>query len=170
MMNDDSARATSDLPAIAFWRNIGIDDEQKVELVVSILRAHQLINGTIERALRPFDLGLTRFLALVSVMYADGGMRLSDLSTNILVHPTTVTVVVDQLVKQGLMRREPHPVDRRSTLAVITPSGRTVAEQASLALSEQNFGLPVLTRTKVSRLIFLLAELRAASADGWPVV
>jgi DNA-binding MarR family transcriptional regulator len=101
-------------------------------------------------------------------MYAEDGMRLSDLSANILVHPTTVTVVVDQLVRQGLMRREPHPADRRSTLAMITPAGRALAAQASLALSRQRFGVPELNRSQVSRLISLLAALLAASDDRWP--
>jgi len=41
-----------------------------------------------------------------------------------MVHPTTVTVALDQLEKRGLVRRKPHPTDRRTPLAVLTPAGQ----------------------------------------------
>ena len=39
----------------------------------------------------------------------------------------------DRLGEQGLITRGPHPTDRRTTLAEITPTGRSLAEKATAA-------------------------------------
>ena len=127
MADRDVAAEELDEPRpIAFWHAMGIEDTLPMELVVSVLRAQQLLWNQIGDALKPLDLGVTRFLALGAILDAEGGCRLSDLSSAIQVHPTTVTVMVDQLTKQGLVKRQPHATDRRSTLAVITPAGRAL--------------------------------------------
>jgi DNA-binding MarR family transcriptional regulator len=153
---------------IAFWHGMGIDDTLPMELVVSILRAHQLLWNRIGDVLKPLDLGVTRFPALGAILDAEGGCRLSDLSSAIQVHPTTITVMVDQLTKQGLVKRVPHATDRRSTLAVITPAGAALLREAYASLERMGFGVPALSRPKLKRLVQLLGELRAELDDVWP--
>jgi DNA-binding MarR family transcriptional regulator len=43
------------------------------------------------------------------------------------VSPRNITGLVDGLVADGLVRRAPHPTDRRATLVTLTRRGRTVA-------------------------------------------
>jgi len=43
--------------------------------------------------------------------------------------PATVTGIVDRLETQGLALRDRNPQDRRSTLARITATGRTLLDQ-----------------------------------------
>jgi DNA-binding MarR family transcriptional regulator len=53
-----------------------------------------------------------------------------------------VSRVVDELERAGLVRREPNPDDRRSSLAVLTPEGRSrlrSAAPAYLAGIEEHF-------------------------------
>jgi DNA-binding MarR family transcriptional regulator len=45
------------------------------------------------------------------------------------VTPRAVTGLVDALVKDGLVTREPHPSDRRATLVTLTPRGETLVAQ-----------------------------------------
>jgi DNA-binding MarR family transcriptional regulator len=45
------------------------------------------------------------------------------------VTPRAVTGLVDALVTDGLVTREPHPSDRRATLVTFTPRGETVVAQ-----------------------------------------
>jgi hypothetical protein len=40
-----------------------------------------------------------------------------------------VTGLVDALVADGLVTREPHPTDRRATLVTLTPRGKTLVAQ-----------------------------------------
>jgi DNA-binding MarR family transcriptional regulator len=45
------------------------------------------------------------------------------------VTPRAVTGLVDALVADGLVTREPHPGDRRATLVTFTPKGETLVAQ-----------------------------------------
>lgn len=45
------------------------------------------------------------------------------------VTPRAVTGLVDALVADGLVTREPHPTDRRATLVTFTPRGETLVGQ-----------------------------------------
>lgn len=45
------------------------------------------------------------------------------------VTPRAVTGLVDALVADGLVTREPHPTDRRATLVTVTPRGETLVAQ-----------------------------------------
>ena len=66
---------------------------------------------------------------------------LGRLSKALLVHPTTITVAIDQLEGAGLVRRVPHPSDRRTVLAQLTRAGHDMAERASDSLAPIGFGL-----------------------------
>ena len=83
------------------------------------------------------------------------------------VHPTSVTNLIDGLERSGLVRREPHEHDRRTTLAAITEVGRATAEEATLVLNEARFGT---TPPRPSELEIweLLRRLRAAE-DDFPI-
>jgi DNA-binding MarR family transcriptional regulator len=77
-----------------------------------------------------------------------------------LVHPTTVTLVVDQLEKRGLVRRTRHPTDRRTILAELTDAGARATEKASAALAERGFGLGALDLDAARRLRESLGDAR----------
>jgi DNA-binding MarR family transcriptional regulator len=81
------------------------------------------------------------------------------------VHPTSVTNAVDRLEAQGLVRRSPHPSDRRATLAELTEAGREVAAAATAALNEHVFAAPGLAPDGVERLVDVLTELRRTAGD-----
>jgi DNA-binding MarR family transcriptional regulator len=48
------------------------------------------------------------------------------LAETLKVTPRAVTGLVDVLVADGLVTREPHPGDRRATLVTLTPRGETL--------------------------------------------
>jgi DNA-binding MarR family transcriptional regulator len=53
-----------------------------------------------------------------------GGMRLGELSEQLLIRPPSVTTVVDRLERAGLVRRESVPADLRARHVVLTDKGR----------------------------------------------
>jgi DNA-binding MarR family transcriptional regulator len=93
-----------------------------------------------------------------------GERRLSHISRHMMVHPTTVTVVIDQLEKKGLVKRKGDPTDRRVVLAKLTAAGQAVIRESTIALSKGSFGFPNLGERSVRTLIEQLAELRL---DEW---
>jgi DNA-binding MarR family transcriptional regulator len=89
----------------------------------------------------------------------------SQLSKALLVHPTTITTAIDQLEKAGLVRRVPHPSDRRTILAELTAEGLQLAERASTELAGKGFGLPDISTATASRITADLRTVRQALGD-----
>jgi DNA-binding MarR family transcriptional regulator len=63
------------------------------------------------------------------------GITLAELARRTMVAPTVITGIVDRLERQGLIRREPDPRDRRVNRLVLTDRGVevSVAVEKSLA-------------------------------------
>src|ERR1700684_1211559 len=62
-------------------------------------------------------------------------MPMSELASLLPVDPPTLTPVVDDLDRAGLVERQPHPTDRRVKLVVATPEGTALAQMADDILS-----------------------------------
>jgi len=52
------------------------------------------------------------------------GLRMGELSRRLMVTGGNVTGITDQLVREGLVTREPPPDDRRAYVVRLTPAGR----------------------------------------------
>ena len=149
-----------------FWGQNGFPDGERFLAMASILRTHQLITGRMERTLKPFGLATNAYLLLLTIQLSDSGARLlSHLAARIMVHPTTITLLADRLERDGLLRREPHPTDRRATFAKITPAGSALVREATLALDSMDFGLSSLTKTTSKDLMNILQKVRQDLGD-----
>jgi len=58
------------------------------------------------------------------------------LAERLAADPPYVTLMVDDLEERGLVRRMPHPEDRRAKLVELTRSGRAAAARADAILDE----------------------------------
>ena len=85
-----------------------------------------------------------------------------------MVHPTTVTLALDQLEKRNLVKRNPHPTDRRTILAVLTPAGRELLDKATKALADADFGLNGVDGALSGRVVEVLGEVREHIGDVQP--
>jgi DNA-binding MarR family transcriptional regulator len=116
--------------------------------------------------LRPFGLTFARFETLALIHFSRrGSLPLGKIGVRLQVHPTSVTNCVDGLERQGLLRRVPHPKDRRTTLAAITPKGRRVIARAGPGILRNEFGLKTLTRTELATLTDILRKVRLHAGD-----
>ena len=132
----------------------------------SIMRAQQIVLASVDEALKPLDLTFARYEALVLLSFSrEGSLPLGKMGERLMIHPTSVTNIVDRLEVQGLVRRVDHPTDRRTTLCEITPEGRAVVERATDAVVEVDLGIAGLTAREVDQLTTLLRKLRIASGD-----
>jgi DNA-binding MarR family transcriptional regulator len=80
-------------------------------------------------------------------------------------HPTSVTNIVDRLQADGLVRRTPHPTDRRATLVEITEAGAALRDAATKSVTSIDFGLTGLTPEQETQLTELLGKVRRAAGD-----
>lgn len=134
--------------------------------MVAILRTHQAMTSAIDTTLRTYDLTRTGYLLMTTLQLSRDATRpLGQLSRHLMVHPTTVTLALDQLEKRGLVRRKPHPTDRRTILAVLTPAGREALDKATKALADADFGLAGVDDALSGRVVDVLGEVREHIGD-----
>jgi DNA-binding MarR family transcriptional regulator len=79
-------------------------------------------------------LSWTRVLALRAL--ATRSYTLRALAQRLSADPPYVTLMVDDLEKGGLVRRMPHPEDRRAKLVELTAAGRAAAARADAILDD----------------------------------
>ena len=134
--------------------------------VTSLMRAQQIVLARVDEALKPTGLTFARYelLALLSFTRA-GALPMAKASARLQVHPTSVTNAVDRLEKASLVKRVPHPSDRRATLIEITDAGRSVVQDATERLNEKVFAHPGLPEDKIDSLVRILSHLRRDAGD-----
>lgn len=134
--------------------------------VTSIMRVHQILMARLNELLEPFELTFPRYEALMLLHFSRrGSLPLGKIGERLQVHRTSVTNTIDGLERVGLVRRVPHESDRRTVLAEILPKGREVAEAATEALHEADFGTEPLDEQDLNRLFRTLRTLRTGAGD-----
>ncbi len=148
------------------WEAHGWPVPSAMAAATSIMRAQQIILARVDTVLRPLDLTFARYEALVLLYFSrQGALPLGKMGDRLMLHPTSVTNIIDRLEDQGLVRRVPHPTDRRTTLAEITDEGRAVVEKATEATGAAQLGMGGLSDRELDRLTRLLRKLRVDAGD-----
>ena len=142
------------------------DVSDAMAAATSIMRAQQVVLAAVDGALRPFGLTFARYEGLVLLLFSRRGvLPLGKMGQRLMIHPTSVTNIIDRLEGQGLVRRIPHPTDGRTTLAEITDDGRTLAKEATKAVNDVTFGLDCLDAEDLRQLIRITRKLRKRVGD-----
>lgn len=135
----------------------------------SIMRAQQIVLSRVDDALKPWSLTFARYEVLVLLHFSKAGaLPLGKMGDRLMLHQASITNLVDRLEQQGYVRREPHPSDRRTTLAAITDEGRAIIEAATAAVVEARIGVTELTDADASAAERILRKLRAGAGDFTP--
>lgn len=101
------------------------DHKDELRLWLRLLSCKILIETEIRRRLRDnFGITLPRFDLMAQLDKAPAGMKLGELSQRMMVSNGNITGLVDRLVAQGLLDRQPAPNDRRAQLVKLTAEGR----------------------------------------------
>ena len=145
------------------------DGAKEMAAATSIMRAQQIVQTRVEDVLRPFELTFARYEALVLLGFTRrGALPMGKMGERLMIHPTSVTNIVDRLEAQGFVRRRPHRTDRRTTLVEITETGRQITERATKEVIASAFGLGGLSEREVDQLTRLLRKVRVAVGDFTP--
>jgi DNA-binding MarR family transcriptional regulator len=87
------------------------------------------------------------------------------IGSRMFIHPTSVTSAVDGLERLGYVERAAHPVDRRTTLARITPAGRALLRDTAPDIIASRYGLGALDEDELLELVRLLRKVRLDNGD-----
>lgn len=100
------------------------DDHVALRLWLRLLACSNDIEREIRRRLRArFGITLARFDYLAQLYRHPQGLRMNALSKYLMVTGGNVTGLTDELEKDGWVRRESDPDDRRSWRVALTPEG-----------------------------------------------
>ena len=147
------------------WQAQDRPDAEHFLAVSALFRTYQAVTGSTDEVLKRFDLTRTGYLLLATLFLSrDNSRALGYLSKQLMVHPTTITLAVDQLESRRLVARGAHPTDRRTTVVRLTKAGHKVADQATDALAKINFGIRIPKELAIE-LVELLRLVRREIGD-----
>jgi DNA-binding MarR family transcriptional regulator len=129
-----------------------------------VVRAQAMVVARVDAELAEYDLKFARYGTLSLLFFSrHGSLPLGKISERLMLHPASVTSIVDRLERQGLVARVAHPTDRRTTLATITANGCDLIVRAHEKVSEAASGMGGLSRPELTQLVRLLTKLRTAN-------
>ena len=110
------------------------------------------------------DCGVTYArMRLLGTLHCNGPQIMSDISDELGVTRRNVTALVDALEEEGLVKRMPHPSDRRATIIELTEKG---AETTNNTYNDHRTGVAELfaslSEDEQQELIRVLGTLREA--------
>jgi DNA-binding MarR family transcriptional regulator len=102
-------------------------DVARIQLAVSVI-VRNIRNETVERyvadrAAVPFE---DFHDGILPFIYRSQPVRISDLAQMMQLETTTISRRLAGLDRQGIIRRDPHPIDGRSTLVSLSPKGEAI--------------------------------------------
>lgn len=151
------------------WQQQWPAQASRMAAVTSVMRVQQMLLIEIDRVLRPSGLTFASYEALRLLAFTRRGeLPMGKIGERLMVHPASVTNTVDRLESRGLVRRRPAAEDRRRILAELTPEGRALVEEATIALNKADFALGALDDADAAALTDLLRTVRLAAGDFDP--
>ena len=142
----------------------GINDDDLIDLRVwlRLLTCTHLIERRVRQNLRSrFQTTLPRFDILAQIARSPEGQPMRELSQRLMVTNGNITPLVDRLVEDGLVKREPSPDDRRVQHVKLTKNGRQ--ELGSMIPAHKSWVSDLmqdLDRSQATALHTLLGQLK----------
>jgi DNA-binding MarR family transcriptional regulator len=122
--------------------------------------ANQLALALAPLGIEPRHFGLLRALA------ATDGQSQREIAATLGLHPNRMVALVDELEDRRLVRRQPHPSDRRAHTVVLTPAGRKLLDKAlEAAIGIEKALCAGLDSAERHQLLHLLSRLRAGDTQ-----
>jgi DNA-binding MarR family transcriptional regulator len=101
------------------------DHHQALKLWLRLLACTTRVESVVRNRLRSeFATTLPRFDLLAQLEREPQGLTMGELSQRLMVTGGNITGITDQLEAEELVRRAPHPTDRRAWVVQLTPTGR----------------------------------------------
>ncbi|MDE4099108.1 MULTISPECIES: MarR family winged helix-turn-helix transcriptional regulator [Rhodobacterales] len=99
--------------------------KDRLRLWLRVLKATRAVESEIRENLRrDFSTTLPRFDVMAALVQHEDGLKMSQLSGVLKVSNGNVTGIIERLVEDGHVQREPVPGDRRASLVRMTAQGR----------------------------------------------
>lgn len=137
-----------------------------VAVFTALFRSYQMLRAQVDEVVRAHGLTFPRYEVLAWLATdPEPSLTLTWISKTLRIPPATVTGIIDHLEQEGLLERQTHPDDGRTTLAVITAKGRDLVTAATSDLNESVYRRIALSQDEREHLTDLLRTLREAGDE-----
>lgn len=140
------------------------DDRLDLRVWFRLLTCATIIERSVRQGLREeFGITLPKFDLLSQLDRAGEGLTMGELSRRLMVTNGNVTGLIDRLVTEGLVARQPSPHDRRAQVVRLTPAGKQAFD--SMIPKHQDFiaeRFQGISRTELAELHRLLGKLKTS--------
>lgn len=137
-----------------------------LDTFVKLVRAANAVHTRLDRSYQRTGLSGSR-LGVLEALFHLGPLQQHELGRKLLVSRANVTLVVDSLSEQGLVRREREETDRRCVRVHLTTKGRhKIAQVFPEHVAEIEDALSPLTAAEQRQLGCLCRKLGRALSDG----
>ena len=138
------------------------DDKMELRLWLRLLTCTNLIEAEVRRRLRDeFGITLARFDILAQLERAPGGLAMGQLSRRLMVSNGNVTGLINRLVSEGLVAREPAVHDKRTQIVRLTEAGKQAfSEMVPVHMDWVHGMVGHLDAQDITELLDLLARLK----------
>ncbi len=147
------------------------------DLLVALLLVQSLMERRSESFFQPYGLTGAQFNILNLLSFHEGRMDQLKLVDLLLVGKSSISIVLNRMVRDGLVKREEHPKDRRQVVLILSAKGRALWRKISPSYEagvKEIFGaLPPTRRRqfledlKVLHDAFAAGEGDPKSVDRW---
>lgn len=142
-------------------------DRLATECYANLVRTGDRLIGLHDRqAWEDFRLSGTAKQALAVIEGAGEPLEPSVIADRLIITTGSMTSMLNTLERRGLIRRQPHPDDRRKLLIAITTKGTAITDEMlpSLHQRERTIISTALTKAEQRQLRTLLAKVQASIA------
>ncbi|MEW4922861.1 MarR family transcriptional regulator [Algibacter sp. 2305UL17-15] len=131
-------------------------------VVVNILHTYTLINGALNKTLKPHDISIQQFNVLRILRGQKGKpASLSVVQDRMINKMSNTTRLVDKLIKKGLVVKSINKANRRKIDISITAEGLSFLEKIDKTIDGEEVNMVAsLTDKEATELIRLLSKLR----------
>jgi DNA-binding MarR family transcriptional regulator len=137
-------------------------DMVEIEKSVGFLlaKAYQRACAIFKEEFENYDLTPQQF-GLLAFLWMEDGLSQTELSVKSQIDRTTIGGLIDRLEKESLVRRLPHPEDRRAYRICLTNKGKTLRNELCIIADRTKDRIVApLTKQELDTLIKLLEKLR----------
>ncbi|MTH79968.1 MarR family transcriptional regulator [Paracoccus aestuariivivens] len=136
--------------------------KQRLRLWLQMLKAVRHVESDLRERLRSgYDMTLPRFDVLAALLAAPEGLKMTELSQQLMVSNGNVTGIVDRLVSDGLAERETVESDRRAFRVRISEQGAIqMREMAAQHLSWIDELFADVSEADAARGISIMLDIR----------
>jgi DNA-binding MarR family transcriptional regulator len=105
-------------------RDVAAKDHPEIRIWLRLLSCAGRIESVLQsRIAKEFGTTLARFDVMSQLERSGTGLTMTETSRRMMVSNGAITSLVDRLVEDGFVVREPHPEDRRTTILRLTETG-----------------------------------------------